>query len=255
LFDMKLRAQRRDRAARAGVELFLYGRAFEDCLERIAILQRRFNRALLIGSPDPDWPKRLGEFAELVDVQEPGEVFAAQSNGAFTIEDAWAPLEAHYELVLGIGTLDTVNDLRLALRLIRQGMCPDALFMGALSGGDTLPQLRAAMREADAVSGAAAPHVHPRIEASALAPLLVDAGFVNPVVDLDRVSVSYPSLDRLVGDLRAMGATNILAARPRFVGRVARLAATTAFAAAGDSQRTLETFEILNFAAWTPKKE
>jgi NADH dehydrogenase [ubiquinone] 1 alpha subcomplex assembly factor 5 len=238
LFDMKLRAQRRDRAARAGVELFLYGRAFEDCLERIAILQRRFNRALLIGSPDPDWPKRLGEFAELVDVQEPGEVFAAQSNGAFTIEDAWAPVEAHYEIVLGIGTLDT-----------------DALFMGALSGGDTLPQLRAAMREADAVSGAAAPHVHPRIEASALAPLLVDAGFVNPVVDLDRVSVSYPSLDRLVGDLRAMGATNILAARPRFVGRVARLAATTAFAAAGDSQRTLETFEILNFAAWTPKKE
>jgi hypothetical protein len=52
-----------------------------------------------------------------------------------------------------------------------------------------------------------------------------------------------------------MGATNILAARPRFVGRVARLAATTAFAAAGDEGRTQEIFEIIHFAAWTPKKE
>ena len=252
---MKLRSQRRDRAARVGAELFLHGRAFEDCLERIAILERRFKRALLIGSPDPAWPRRLGEFAEQVDVQEPGEDFAAHSNGTFTIEDSWSPSEALYELVLGVGTLDTVNDLRLALRLIRQAMRPDGLFMGAVSGGDTLPQLRAAMRAADAESGGAAPHVHPRIEASALAPLLADAGFVNPVVDLDRVSVSYRSLDRLVGDLRAMAATNILAARPRFIGRAARDAAAAAFAAAGDEGRTFETFEIIHFAAWIPKKE
>lgn len=252
---MKLRTQRRDRAARVGAELFLHERAFEDCLERIAILERRFKRALLIGSPDPGWPRRLGEFAEQVEVREPGQEFAAQSNGTFTLEDSWSPSGASYELVLGVGTLDTINDLRLALRLIRQSMSPDGLFMGALSGGDTLPQLRAAMRSADAVSGGAAPHVHPRIEASALAPLLSDAGFVNPVVDVDRVSVFYRSLDRLVGDLRAMGATNVLAARPRFIGRVAREAATTAFAAAGDEGRTQEIFEIIHFAAWTPKKE
>ena len=100
------------------------------------------------------------------------------------------------------------------------------------------------------MSGAAAPHVHPRIEAAALAPLLADAGFVNPVVDVDRVTVSYPSLHRLVADLRAMGATNILHSAPRFVGRAALSAARDAFTAAGDGIRTAETFEILHFAAW-----
>ena len=156
--------------------------------------------------------------------------------------------------MLAVGTLDTVNELPLALRLIREAMRGDALFIGALSGGETLPQLRSAMRAADALAGAAAPHVHPRIEASALAPLLGAAGFVDPVVDVDRVSVSYPSLDRLLSDFRAMGATNILLNGPRFVGRAARDAAARAFAQAGDGERTLETFEILHFAAHTPPK-
>ena len=254
LFDMHARALRRDRAARAGPELFLFERAFQDCLERIELLQRRFQRALLIGCPDPEWPNRLAAFTHEIDVRDPGPLFAAGSHGHNIIEDAWEPKEGAYDLVLAVGTLDTVNQFPLALRLISFSMQVDSLFIGAISGGDTLPQLRSAMRTADAVSGGAAPHVHPRIEAAALAPLLADCGFVNPVVDVDRVPVSYPSLARLLSDLRAMGAGNILTARPRFVGKASRVAALHAFAAAGDGQRTIETFEILHFAAWTRKE-
>jgi hypothetical protein len=123
--------------------------------------------------------------------------------------------------------------------------------MGAMSGGDTLPRLRAAMLAADAISGGAAAHVHPRIEASALAPLLEDAGFVRPVVDVDGVQVTYPSFERLVADLRAMGATNVLSARARPLTRAQRDRAARTFAEAGDNGRTGETFEILHFAAWT----
>jgi hypothetical protein len=151
-----------------------------------------------------------------------------------------------------VGTLDTVNDLPLALRLIRHAMRADGLFIGAMSGGDTLPQLRAAMRAADAVAGAAAPHVHPRIEASALGPLLDAAGFANPVVDIDRVAVSYPSLERLIADLRGTGATNILHGRPRFIGRAARAAAIAPSRRREMARALVETFEILHFAAWTP---
>ncbi len=255
LFDMNLRSRRRDRAARTGAELFLYERAFEDCLERIEIVGRRFERSLLIGCPDPAWPARLGAFAGQVEVRDPGALFADRADGAVILEDGWTPAEGAYDLVLGVGTLDTVNRLPLALRLIRLAMAPDALFLGALSGGDTLPQLRGALRAADAAAGAAAPHVHPRIAAAALAPLLVEAGFVNPVVDVDRVAVAYPSLERLVADLRAMAATNILVARPRFVSRVARSAAIRAFAGAGEGERTVETFEILHFAGWTVSKD
>lgn len=253
LFDMQLRAMRRDRAARGGVELFLHERAFVDCLERLVLLGRRFTSALLVGCPDPGWPARLGTVAERAAVRDPGPLFASSANGEAIVEDQWLPPERGYDLVIAVGTLDTVNDLPLALRLIRFAVAPDGLLIGAVSGGDTLPQLRSAMRAADVVAGAAAPHIHPRIEAAAMAPLLAEAGFVRPVVDVDRVEVRYGSLSRLVGDLRAMGATNVLRARAGPLSRQSREAATQAFAAAGKGGRTRETFELLHFAAWTAK--
>jgi hypothetical protein len=251
LFDMKVRALRRDRAARIGPELFLYERAFADCLERLSLVQRRFERALLIGSPDPGWPERLRAYAAEVDVRDPGALFAQRAGGKVVVEDHLDRETAAHDLVVAVGTVDTVNELPLALRLIRDAMTPTGLLIGAISGGDTLPQLRSAMRAADAVTGAAAPHVHPRVEASALAPLLEAAGFNQPVVDVERVSVSYVSFERLIGDLRAMGSTNVLTERPHFVGRAARQAAASAFVDAGDGSRTTEKFEILHFAAWT----
>ena len=251
LFDMGVRALRRDRAARTGPELFLFERAFDDCLDRIGMVRRPFAEALLIGCPDSGWPHRLRDFAARVDVLDPGQLFARAASGEQVVEDEWRPLDVAYDLVLAIGTLDTVNDLPGALQSIRLAMQPDALFIGALSGGDTLPQLRRAMRAADQAAGAAFPHVHPRIEASALSPLLSAAGFAMPVVDVDRVQVSYASFDRLVSDLRRMGATNVLTQRSRRpLPRLARDAALRAFAAAGDG-RTTEIYEILHFAAWT----
>lgn len=240
LFDMRLRAMRRDRAARLGPELFLFDRAFEDCVDRLAAMDRKFEHAL-ISCPQSAWNDRLGAFAETVDC-------LPQS----IVEDAWHPPEAAYDLVLSVGALDTVDDLPLALRLLRFAMRPGALLLGAVSGGDTLPQLRSAMRAGDELAGAAAPRVHPRIEPSSLAPLLGDAGFIQPVVDVDRVKVGYRSFDHLLRDLRAMGSTNILTRRGPPMTRRQRQAAVDAFAAAAENGRTVETFEILHFAAWTP---
>jgi SAM-dependent methyltransferase len=238
-----------------GPELFLFERAFEECLERLMLVNRRFERALMIGCPDPAWPDRLRERSDSIEVFDPGRIFARNAAGVQIVEDEWDPSEASYDLILAIGTLDTLNDIQRALMAIQRALQPSGLFIGAMSGGDTLPQLRAAMRAADQVMGGASAHVHPRIEASAVAPLLEAAGFARPVVDVDRLRVTYGSLERLVADLRAMGGTNILAARSRgFIGRAARTAAIRTFAAAGDGERTTEIFEILHFAAWAPQE-
>jgi NADH dehydrogenase [ubiquinone] 1 alpha subcomplex assembly factor 5 len=256
LFDMQLRAMRRDRAARLGPELFLYERVFADCLERVAMMQRRFRHALLIGCPDPAFVERMKTIAADVAVIDPGSLLAAAAGGDCVVEDSWAPEPGCYDLVLAIGTLDTVNDLPRALLAIRLALEPDGLLVGAMAGGETLPQLRSTMRVADQVAGAAAPHVHPRVEPAALVGLLSAAGFERPVVDVDRVPVSYRSLDRLIDDLRRMGGTNVLSARPRrsISGR-AHDAAMAAFAAAGEDGRTVETFEILHIAGWTPRRK
>jgi NADH dehydrogenase [ubiquinone] 1 alpha subcomplex assembly factor 5 len=253
LFDMNLRALRRDQAARSGPELFLFERAFEDCLERAQLIDRRFDRALLIGCPDAAWPHRMLQTVQHVDVLDPGALFARAAGGERVVEDEWQPPDEAYDLAFAIGTLDTVNDLPRALRSILAGLRPDGLLIGAISGGDTLPQLRSSMRAADQITGEASAHMHPRIEASALAPLLSAAGFAMPVVDVDRVRVTYRSFSQLIADLRGMAATNILVARSRRpVSRAAIDAARQSFASAGNGERTAETFEILHFAARKP---
>jgi NADH dehydrogenase [ubiquinone] 1 alpha subcomplex assembly factor 5 len=248
---MELRALRRDRAARHGAELFLHNRTFEDCLDRLSLFRAHFGRALLLGCPNADWPERLRDFADQIEVMDPGRLFAESAGGATIVEDGWNPSGEPYDLVLAVGTLDTVNDIPRALRAFHAALSRGGLIIGALAGGETLPRLRAAMRAADLSMGEAAPHVHPRIEPSALAPLLANAGFGDAVVDLDRVPVSYRSLADLISDLRRMGATNVLAERPRRpLTRAALTAATQDFAHSGDGDRTTETFEILHFAAW-----
>jgi NADH dehydrogenase [ubiquinone] 1 alpha subcomplex assembly factor 5 len=250
---MELRALRRDRAFRNGPELFLHERAFEDCLERLALIHRPFKSALLIGCPDPSWRGRLEPLVQSVEIVDPGPLFAKAAGGTRIIEDRWDPPVQAFDLCLAIGTLDTVNDLPRALQLIRGSLKEDSLLIGAMVGGDGLPQLRRAMHLADQLAGASSPHVHPRIEAASLAPLLTACGFIMPVVDVDRVQVSYESLGKLVTDLRRMGATNILNSRTRApLLRNARAAAESAFRSAGDGSRTVETFEILHFAAWSP---
>lgn len=254
LFDRHLRALRRDRAARQGPELVLLDRAFDECLDRLRDIRRRFDHALLIGAPSRDWRQQVERFARQVDVLDPGPCFAASSNGLSVDEDRHDFGEQRYDLVIAIGTLDTVNQLPLALQLIRRAMRPDSPFLGALAGGDSLPALRAAMIEADRATGAVAARTHPRIEPSSLAGLLSSAGLAMPVVDVDRVALRYSSLSPLVRDLRAMGASNMLTDRSPGRGKVWAARAAAAFAAQATGDRTEERIDILHFIAWSPAR-
>jgi len=254
LFDNRARIMRRERALRAAPALFLYERAFDDILDRLSGIQRRFESALLIGTPDARWPTQLQQFANHVQPVDPGGGFAERAGGIQTDADLMEFPQGSFGLCVAIGTLETVNDLPGALLKLRYIMRPDSLLIGAVSGGDTLPKLRSAMRAADALAGEAAPRIHPRIEAASLGQLLAAAGFQMPVIDVDRVKVSYRCLGDLIRDLRAMAMTNVLAQRSRKpLTRAALAAAEEQFTGGEPEGRTIETFELLHFAAWTPQ--
>ena len=247
LFDHRLRALRRDRAARIGIENFLYDRAFDDCLDRLNDIRGDFTDVLLAGCPNPDWAMRLGK--RRVQVIDPGPQIAARAGGRIADLEALPFDGGSFDLCLSVGLLDTANDLALAAAALHFVLRPRGLLLGAIAGGQSLPRLRQAMLAADRIAGQASAHVHPRIEAAGLAELLTQAGFVMPVVDIDRVELSYSSLNALVRDLRAMGTTNILSARSRRpIGRAGLDAASTAFTE--NKERTTELVEVLHFAAW-----
>lgn len=250
LFDPELRMMRRDRAARVGPELFLLDHVLDDLVERLRPIRKSFERMLLVGCPSPAALDRF-RFARTLDVVDPGPRFASAAGGTRADEDRMDLPVGRYDLIVSLGTLDTVNNLPDALLRLRLALGDDGFLIGAMAGGETLPALRSAMQAADRCMGAASPHVHPRIEPAALAGLIAAAGFVDPVVDIERVDVRYDSLGRLVRDLRAMAMTNILHARSRQpLSKAAWQSAQRAFSPDTGRQKVTERFEILHFAAW-----
>jgi NADH dehydrogenase [ubiquinone] 1 alpha subcomplex assembly factor 5 len=242
LFDRPALEQRRRRALATGPRLFLVERALEDLAERLAMVRRSFERPLIIGVPDVALAGPLG--------------FGTSLRSAPDL-DAIAAIEpGTVDLLVILGQLDTAEDPPGVLQVLRHWLAPGALLAGVVPGGDSLPVLRAALLEADRLTGSgAAPRTHPRLEASAVAGLLGSSGFVEPVVDIDRVQLRYRLLDDLVADLRGMGATNVLTQRSRRPLTRAQLeCARQAFAAEGDQRGTVETVELIHFAAWTPGK-
>ena len=225
----------------------LYDRAFEDCLERLADIRNDFADVLLVGCPNAAWPQRLD--GKRVTVVDPGPLMAQQAAGKCADLESLPFDGGTFDLVLCIGLLDTANNLPLAAAALHLVLKPGGLLLGAIPGGQSLARLRSAMLAADAVAGQASPHLHPRIEGPGLAQLLTGAGFAMPVIDVDRVDLSYSSLDGLVRDLRAMGTTNILQTRSRRpLSRSAWQAAKSAFV--GGADRVMERIEILHFAGW-----
>jgi malonyl-CoA O-methyltransferase len=80
---------------------------------------------------------------------------------------------------------------------------------------------------------------------------LVRGGFSEPVLDVDRHEIAYPDVLSLMRDLKAIGAHNVTAGRPRTLlgrGRLARMQA--AYEPLRCEGELPATFEVIYGAAW-----
>src|SRR6202051_5180589 len=206
LFDRALLRARQNRALRLAPATFLLDRVAEDMEERLHAVLR--------------------DFADAADVWTPGELLRKPSRDRFKSVAKINPDQSGQEilplqpesldLVVSALALQFVNDLPGVLAQIRRALRPDGLLLTAMTGGDTLTELRQSFAAAEAeCEGGVSPRVAPFADLRDVGALLQRAGFVLPVIDVDRVVVRYDSAFALMGDFQAIGATNILAERRR----------------------------------------
>ena len=113
-----------------------------------------------------------------------------------------------------------------AARVLRDG----GLLLFTTVGPDTLGEVRHAWSEVD--DGL---HVHGFSDMHDLGDLASRSGLAEPVLDIDRLTVTYPDIGELVSDLRACGATNVAhGRRTQLTGR----SRWRAFCEQLESQRT-----------------
>ncbi len=264
-FDRVLLRQRRARAADrrvAGVD-YLLERAAGDVIDSLSAVKRDFPLALEIGAHNGLFRQMLRESTVATKVgtlitTESIEPLAHSSGTPALVadEEALPVADQSLDLVVSLLSLQWTNDLPGALAQIRRALKPDGLFLGALIGGESLTELRQAFYEAEAeIEGGVSPRVLPFVEVRTLGALLQSAGLALPVIDLDRVSVTYASPFALLKDLRAMGATNIIRAKSKKpLTRKLLFRAMEIYAErfAAPDGRVNATFEIIHASGWAP---
>lgn len=120
-----------------------------------------------------------------------------------------------FDLVISSMALHWSQNLPAALRDIRRVLAPDRLFLFSVAGAETLWELHACLAQLDQERYGHAWVRRPELPSlSGLGDLLAASGFVMPVVDRDRFSLSAPDLIGLVRQLKAMGAGNAMRLRP-----------------------------------------
>jgi malonyl-CoA O-methyltransferase len=159
------------------------------------------------------------------------------------------PLKAAcVELVWSNLTLQWVNSPQLAFAEFHRVLAVGGLVSFTTLGPDTLRELRAAFAAADAAT-----HVHRFIDMHDLGDMLVHAGFADPVMDMEMLTLTYADAAALMRELKALGAHNATAGRPRGMmgrGRWRRmLAALEGFRRDG---RLPASFEVIYGHAWKP---
>jgi len=163
---------------------------------------------------------------------------------------AQLPLRAgSVDLVYSNLMLHWAVDLDAVLREVRRVLSPRGYFTFATLGPDTLSELRNAWTHLDD-----APHVHGFLDLHDLGDALVRCGFSDPVMDVDRYTLTYPHFTALRGELKGLGAQNAHQDRARgFSSRTVLKRLELAYASAQQADGRLPvSCEVVYGQAWCP---
>lgn len=151
-----------------------------------------------------------------------------------------------FELVWSNLALQWISDLPRALAEVHRVLRVGGLASFTTLGPDTLQELRAAFRRTDEN-----PHVNRFADMHDVGDMLVEAGFGDPVMHMERITLTYDDPMAMMRDLKAIGATNATNARARgLLGRRHWANVLRALDGMREGGRIPATFEILYGHAW-----
>jgi malonyl-CoA O-methyltransferase len=210
----------------------------------VAVLRERYPRAEILAVNAASGVLRHGRAARPFAARARAALGAAREH--FVCADASAvPLKPGTCAMLWSNlALAWSTDLGATIREWHRVLEVGGLLMFSTYGPDTLKELRATFADS-------APHVHPFADMHDIGDALVAAGFADPVMDMEMITVSYARPERLFADLRASGQRNAHVGRRRTLTGAQRWArACEAYARLGRDGRVPASFEVVYGHAW-----
>lgn len=226
IFDKNVQALKKKRAENHfNDHNFLHEFAYKDMEERLSLINREFENSL--------------------DLDE-----------ALNTEETLSFSPNNFDKITSVLTLHNSNDLPGILSQAHKALKPDGLFIACLFGGETLHELRDCLGRTEMeLTGGLTPRIHPFADKQDMGALMQRTGYALPVIDSERIIVTYDNIFKLMHDLRYMGESNIIKERRKtFTPRTLFTRANEIYKEKynGKDGRIEATFEIIFALGWAP---
>ncbi|MCW8900461.1 MAG: malonyl-ACP O-methyltransferase BioC [Gammaproteobacteria bacterium] len=116
--------------------------------------------------------------------------------------------DASLELVISGLTFQWCQDLPKVFKEIRRVLAPGGLLLFSTFGPDTLKELRQSWAAVDEL-----PHVNMFADMHDVGDALLKSGFLDPVMDMEMLTVTYQDVKTVMHDLKQIGAHNVMQGR------------------------------------------
>lgn len=156
--------------------------------------------------------------------------------------------DASIDLVFSSMVLQWCPSLEAAFGEFRRVLRPEGLLLFSTLGPDTLTELRQSWAAVDRAT-----HVNAFLDMHDVGDALVRAGLGGPVMDMERLTMTYPDPCAVMRDLKAIGAHNLNRGRPAHLTGKSRLRRVIEHYERWRRDGVIPaTFEVVYGHAWSP---
>jgi len=154
--------------------------------------------------------------------------------------------DASFDLVHSSLMLQWCNDLDAAFAELQRILRPGGLVLFTSLGPDTLKELRNSWARVDSDA-----HVNAFQDMHDVGDALLHARFSDPVMDVERITMTYQDVWQLMRELKQIGAHNVTAGRPRgLTGKSHMQRLVEAYEPYRENGVLPASYEIVNGHAW-----
>lgn len=241
----------------------------ERMLEKLDVIKLQPLRILDAGSGTGSGTRKLGEYykgADLVAL----DIALGMLQSARGTQSWWgklfgnsqrflcADLEAlpfavqSFDMVWSSLAMQWCNDLPATLAGLHRIIRSDGLLMFSTFGPDTLKELRTAFAGVDGYN-----HLNRFVDMHDIGDMLVAAGFADPVMEMEKITLTYNDVRAVMRDLKSIGAHNATEGRAQgMMGKARWSHIEQNYEAFRHDGRLSATFEIIYGHAWkVPQKK
>ncbi len=170
-----------------------------------------------------------------------------------------------YQLPFAARSLDLIwSNLSLArgvnipevIKEAQRALCVDGLFIFASLGPDTLLELRDSFNQPQKSAFPEFTHVDQFMDMHDYGDALIEAGFTEPVIDVERITLNYQDLNQLFADLKNVGGACISPHRNKgFTGKESWEAMKKSYESKKINDVYPATIEVVFGHAWRAERK